>query len=68
MFYSPCQRSLLYETEFEWSDIIKQDSLGSDSAIDIFPLTEGAVIAVWKDGGGLAYIAANFHYNNLIQR
>ena len=65
---SPCQRSLLCEMPFDWSKLTSQTPLGSDTAVNIFSLGKGIIVASWKDGGGLAFVAANFHYNHLIQR
>lgn len=42
--------------------------LASDSSLNIYLLRPGIAVATWKDGGGIAFIAANLHYNNLIER
>ncbi|XP_067933999.1 F-box only protein 15-like [Watersipora subatra] len=65
---SPCQRSLLCQMDFDWSELTKQTPLGSDSAVDLFRLANGLVVAAWKDGGGLAFVAGNLPYHNLIDR
>ncbi|KAF6033889.1 FBXO15 [Bugula neritina] len=65
---SPCQRSLLEEIPFSWSKLTSVDPIGSDSMVDLYLIHPGVVMAAWKNGGGMAFISANFHYNKLIDR
>ena len=54
--------------EFDWSKVTAGKSAATDSMVNIYLHRPGIAVAAFKDGGGLAFVAANLHYNKLIDR
>lgn len=73
---SPCKRSLLFEVEFggkggggEMADWwATQIPVGEDDSIQLYSLTDGLLIGVWKNGRDFAFVISALHKNNLVQR
>ncbi|KAJ8303012.1 hypothetical protein KUTeg_019408 [Tegillarca granosa] len=65
----PYQRSLLQTYDIKWSAWVSTNKpIGSDDMINIYALPGGLSLAVWKDGGELAFICVSLHGENLVSR
>lgn len=68
---SPVQMTLLDEKDVAWLRDPKRDAAelcSSDKMVNTYIMTGGCIVATWKEGGELAYVALNLPLNNLVQR
>ncbi|OWF39190.1 F-box only protein 15-like [Mizuhopecten yessoensis] len=66
---SPYQRSLLKTFPLKWSSWVSTNKpVGENDTINIYSLQRGLAIAVWKDGGEVAFICVGFNLHHLVDR
>ena len=66
---SPCQRILVQSTELHWNKWVSDHSpVVEDESISVYSIPPGLILAFWKNGDGLAFFTASFHYHGLVKR
>ncbi|XP_035680311.1 F-box only protein 15-like [Branchiostoma floridae] len=64
----PRTRSLMQTIELSWSKLRDRTPDVQDSLVNVYFMEEGFFVAVWKDGGELAFINCAVHNHHLLQR
>ncbi|XP_019629059.1 PREDICTED: F-box only protein 15-like isoform X2 [Branchiostoma belcheri] len=64
----PRTRSLMQTIELSWSQLQDRTPDVQDDLVNVYFMEEGFIVAVWKDGGELAFINCIVHNHHLLQR
>lgn len=66
---SPYQRSVLMTFPLKWSSWVGTNKpIGENDTVNLYCLPRGLAIAVWKDGGEVAFVCVGLHLHHLVDR
>ncbi|NXY21850.1 FBX15 protein, partial [Atrichornis clamosus] len=63
----PRRRSLI--AEYPLANLTENSvALGTDELVQLFSLTPGLLVGIWKERNEIAFVMASLHYNQLLER